>query len=96
MDGLIFLPGSNSRLATVQAICILDIQVVNLIHDFLTVHDYSCIYVLACTEILLSLTIRVQLFLKMKKSPASVVRKSSVLILKNIFNFVCVVLASKL
>ncbi len=33
------------------------------------------------------LCIRVQRFLKLKKSPASVARKSSVLILKNIFNF---------
>jgi hypothetical protein len=32
----------------------------------------------------------------MKKSPAPVARKSSVLIFKNIFNFVCVVLAPEL
>jgi hypothetical protein len=35
----------------------------------------------------LTMYTRVQRFLKLKKSPASVARKSSVLILKNIFNF---------
>jgi hypothetical protein len=42
------------------------------------------------------LPIRVQRFLKLKKSPASVARKSSVLILKNICNLLCVVLAPEL
>jgi hypothetical protein len=40
--------------------------------------------------------IRVQRFLKLKKSPASIGRKSSVLILKNICNLLCVVLAPEL
>jgi hypothetical protein len=40
--------------------------------------------------------IRVQRFLKLNKSPVSVARKSSVLILKNICNLLCVVLAPKL
>ncbi len=39
---------------------------------------------------------RVQRFLKFKKSPTSVARRSSVLILKNICNFLCVVLAPEL
>jgi polyphosphate kinase len=39
---------------------------------------------------------RVQRFLKLKKSPASVEGKSSVLILKNICNLLCIVLAPEL
>ncbi len=51
---------------------------------------YMFMFIRVCVQF------RVQRFLKLKKSPASVARKSSVLILKNICDLLCVVLAPEL